>query len=86
MDFSRRGKTLQPMDEFKYEVFKGIPKKNPFWLGSVSGLERATELMNRMADRLPGDYFVSRAITAEVVAATYLIYDPTEAGFIQPFK
>src|SRR5579864_8485399 len=47
------------MDEFKYDVFKWIPKKNPLWLGSVNGLERAAELMKRMATSLPGDYFVS---------------------------
>jgi hypothetical protein len=58
------------MDEFKYDVFKGTPKKNPLWLGSVNGLDRATELMKRMAARLPGDYFVSSGITTEVVAVS----------------
>ena len=58
------------MDEFKYDVFKGIPKKNPLWLGSVNGLERAAELMKRMATSLPGDYFVSSAVTSEVVAVS----------------
>lgn len=58
------------MDKFKYDVFKGIPKKNPLWLGSVNGLERAAELMKRMAISLPGDYFVSDAVTSEVVAVS----------------
>jgi hypothetical protein len=58
------------MMEFKYDVFKGVPKKNPLWLGSINGLERAMEQMNGMADRLPGDYFVSSATNAEVVATS----------------
>jgi hypothetical protein len=55
------------MDDFKYDVFKGTPDKNPLWLGDINGLARATDLMNRMAARLPGDYFVSKAATTEVV-------------------
>jgi hypothetical protein len=56
------------MDDSKYDVFKGTPDNNPLWLGNINGLERATELMNRMAARLPGDYFVSKAASAKVVA------------------
>jgi hypothetical protein len=63
------------MDKFEYDVFSGIPEKNPLWLGSVSGLERAAELMNRMAARLPGNYFLSCAITNEVVAVSKLKTD-----------
>ena len=59
------------MDKTTYDVFKGIPgtTKNPVWLGAIAGLNRATEHMNRMAERMPGDYFVSDSRTGEVVAS-----------------
>ena len=53
------------MDEFG--VFKGTPQMQPFQLGVVPDLKRATELMNRMAERIPGNYFVRHMITREVV-------------------
>ncbi|MGH7936856.1 MAG: hypothetical protein ACREF8_07585, partial [Chthoniobacterales bacterium] len=53
------------MDEFG--VFKGTPQMQPFQLGVVSDLTRATELMNRMASRIPGNYFVRHMITREVL-------------------
>ena len=52
-----------------YDVFKGIPEKKPLWLGTVTGLRRAIDLMNRTAARLPFDYFVCSAATHEVVAS-----------------
>jgi hypothetical protein len=69
------------MDQFEYDVFKGTPKKNPLWLGSVKGWERAVELTNRMAARLPGDYFVSSAVTREVVM---VVKQETEEAMLRP--
>jgi hypothetical protein len=51
-----------------FDVFKGVPKRSPLWLGNVGGLQKAIDLMNSMAKRLPGDYFVSDAATHEVLA------------------
>ena len=56
------------MEQTTYDVFKGIPQKNPLCLGAIVGLKRATDLMNRMASRLPGDYFVFDTTSKEVVA------------------
>jgi hypothetical protein len=44
------------MDEAKYDVFKGTPGTKPLWLGDVIGRQRAMDLVNRTASRLPGDY------------------------------
>jgi hypothetical protein len=57
------------MDTPSYDVFKGTPEKKPLWLGAVPGLERAKEQMNRMASRLPGDYFIFDPVTDNVVAS-----------------
>lgn len=57
------------MAEFEFDVFKGRPGKNPLWLGRVNGLPRATELMNKMAARLPDEYFVSSASSKEIVVS-----------------
>ena len=55
--------------ETSYDVFKG-PEGNALWLGSVTGLDRAVALMNRMAESSPGDYFVFSPVSQEVVART----------------
>lgn len=55
------------MDE--YGVFKGTPQMQPFQLGLVSDLERARDLMNRMAERIPGNYFVRHMVTRKVLAS-----------------
>jgi hypothetical protein len=55
------------MDE--YGIFKGIPQMRPFQLGLVSDLQRATDLMNRMYARIPGNYFIRDMVTREVVAS-----------------
>jgi hypothetical protein len=52
-----------------YDVFKGSPEKKPLWLGTVTGLQRAIDQMNRIAARMPCDYFVCSAATHEVVAS-----------------
>lgn len=55
------------MDEFG--VFKGIPLMKPFQLGVVADLQRAIDLMNRMNERIPGNYFVRHMETHEVLAS-----------------
>jgi hypothetical protein len=54
-------------DNNTYDIFKGSPQKKPFWLGTVNGRTRVLDLMNWMAARLPGDYFVRNTITEELV-------------------
>ena len=58
-------------DNGTYDVFKGIPQRKPLWLGNVKGRTRALDLMNRMAARLAGDYFVWNTITQELVAEVH---------------
>lgn len=72
------------MDEFG--VFKGTPHMQPFQLGLVSDLKRATELMNRMAERIPGNYFVRHMITREVVASLRCADEGTPPGKPAPAK
>jgi hypothetical protein len=55
-----------------YDVFKGTPQKKSLWLGTVNGLGRAIDQMNRMFARLPGDYFVSDSATHEVLASVQI--------------
>ena len=59
-------------DNNTYDVFKGSPQKKPLWLGSVKGRTRAVDLMNGMAVRLPGDYFVWNTITQEIVTEVHV--------------
>ena len=56
-------------DNSSYDVFKRDPQKKPFLLGTVKGRKRAIDLTNRMAARLPGDYFVRDSFTQEIVTA-----------------
>ena len=44
--------------ETAYDVFKGTPESKPLWLGTISGLRRAIQMMNMMGERLPGSYFI----------------------------
>lgn len=59
-------------DNNSYDVFKGIPSRNPLWLGTVKGRTRALDLVNRMAVRLPGDYFVWNTMTQEIVTEVHV--------------
>jgi hypothetical protein len=52
-----------------FDVVKGLPHVQPLCLGAVHHFEAAIELMYRMYTRIPGDYFVRRKITNEVVAS-----------------
>lgn len=56
--------------EAQYAIFKGKHSENPMWLGSMGGFDRAVEMMNRMAERLPGDYFVYSPANRSVVCET----------------
>lgn len=58
------------MDATKeYVVFKAVPKFKPIRLGSLGNLRMAIEIMNRMASRMPGEYFIVDLATDEVVAS-----------------
>jgi hypothetical protein len=57
------------MDE--YGIFRGTPQMQPFQLGLVSDLKRATDLMHRMAERIPGSYFVRHMVTREILASVH---------------
>jgi hypothetical protein len=61
----------------QYDVLKGTPEKS-MWLGSVRGLDRAIELMNRMAEIQPGNYFVRITSSNRIVASV-----PTESTAIR---
>jgi len=50
-------------------VFKG-PEGNARRLASVTGFDRAVDLMNRMAEIQPDNYFVFSPVSQEVVART----------------
>ena len=64
------------MAESTYDVFKGFPDKKPLWLGAVPARDRAIDQMNRMASRLPGDYFVIDPATHEIVATVNHSFAP----------
>ena len=72
-------------DNNTYEVFKGKPQKKALWLGAVKGRTRALDLMNRMAARLPGDYFVWNAITQDLVTEVRAgAAVPIQASYAEP--
>jgi hypothetical protein len=54
-----------------FDIFRGTPEMRPTWLGSVTGMDRAMDLANRLAFRTPGDYFVFDPTTSEVVASVH---------------
>jgi hypothetical protein len=58
-----------PNDSETYEVFKGLPEGRPFRLGGIRGSRRAIDMMYRMFDRVPGDYFILHSFTGEIVAS-----------------
>jgi hypothetical protein len=71
----------------QYDVLKGTQEQS-MWLGSVRGLGRAIELMNRMAEIQPGDYFILSSLGKQIVAAIHT--EPataraTESGTVPSF-
>jgi len=65
--------------EAKYAIFRGKHSENPMWLGSIDGFDRAVEMMHRMAERLPGDYFVFSPVNRSVVATCGTTAQPQPA-------
>jgi hypothetical protein len=65
--------------EAQYAIFRGKHSENPRWLGSIGGFDRAVEMMHRMAERLPGDYFVFSSVTQSVVATCEATTQPQPA-------
>jgi hypothetical protein len=56
--------------ESNYDVFKGS-KDCARWLGTVTGLDQAVDLMNRMVEHQPGNYFVLSQVSQDVVASIH---------------
>jgi hypothetical protein len=58
------------MKQVWYDIFKGKPDATELWLeSSLTDLQRATEQMNYIAARTPGDYFIVEPATGKVVAS-----------------
>jgi hypothetical protein len=51
-----------------FDIFRGKASGDCFWVGTSDDLSGAIELMNRTAEKTPGDYFVFCYATNEVVA------------------
>lgn len=54
-----------------YDIFKKTENEEPVWVETVIGMHQVKKRLMKLASLKPG---------------TYLIYDPTEAQFIEPFK
>jgi ligand-binding sensor domain-containing protein len=65
----------------QYDVLKGTQEQS-MWLGSVRGLGRAIELMNRMAEIQPGDYFILSSLGKQIVAAIHT--EPGTSRALEP--
>ena len=48
------------MREPTYDLFKGSSRQNAIWIGTVEGLQAATDRMRCLALAAPNDYFLSR--------------------------
>jgi ActR/RegA family two-component response regulator len=46
------------MRDARYDLFKGTSQENGLWLGTVEGLQAATDRMGCLALTAPGDYFL----------------------------
>lgn len=53
-----------------YDIFRKTSDQAATWVESVTGLEQAKKRMLRLASTTPG---------------AYLLYDPRQAAFIEPF-
>lgn len=49
---------MDTQEEKLYDIFAGDPATNPLWLAAVSGLTTAVSVMNCMAAKQRGRYFV----------------------------
>lgn len=67
------GRFIRPaeIDVDVFDIFRGSPKTGSTWLGSIGGIDRAIDLMNRCASRILGDYFVFNRASCEIVASVH---------------
>ena len=56
------------MRDGTYDLFKGSSQEDALWLGTVDGLQAATDLMRCLALTAPGDYFLFHS--GNIVAST----------------
>jgi len=70
----------------QYGVFRGTPRMQPFQLGVVSDLKRATDLMYRMAERIPGDYFIRHMVTGEILVSVRHTEESESGGKVETGK
>ena len=56
------------------------------WLGSVAGFDRAVEMMNQLAERQPGEYFVFSSEGQTVVTVRNGHKHLIDLGVLQPNK
>lgn len=49
---------MSNQEENLYDIFAGDLATRPLWLVAVSGLSNAVAVMNRLATKRPGSYFV----------------------------
>jgi len=49
---------MTTQEESLYDIFAGDLAKKPLWLIAISGLSNAVAVMNRLAVKQPGRYFV----------------------------
>ena len=56
--------------EARFDIFSGSPDKDAMWIEAVSGLAKARERMEELAQQVPGRYFVfathSRSLLAKI--------------------
>jgi hypothetical protein len=50
-----------------YDIFKGLPDREPIWVESVQGLDNAGARIIKLLETRPGDYFVYDSIAAKIV-------------------
>lgn len=49
---------MSTQEETLYDIFAGELTKKPLWLIAIGGLPNAVAVMNRLAVKQPGRYFV----------------------------
>lgn len=51
-----------------YDVFKGVPGREPIWVETVQGLENARMRLLKLCESCPGEYFVFDSLNAKIIA------------------
>ena len=59
---------LKQMDSQAFDIFSGSPDRDPLWLETVAGLQKARAAMEDRAAKNPGPYFIFCTSTNSVVA------------------